>query len=409
MLVGVTGLRERFSYLLTLKLHIIFFVTLSIGTLSLNLLLTTKGHPLNRKQNNRSELHGGIEIGSKSIKSIAIQISESSGRVKIISTEVINNKLAQYKDGNLTDEAIINISQLVDTLYKRMQQEHQILREQIYIIICSDLIADNTGELTKTITNKTGKNVALLDMQSEASLSIAGTIPRRYQDRATWFDNRGMSVLVDVGSGNIKGGYQQIRILPKGKPENVFFTFGIPQGTIGFSDEVEKEAGAGADIKKFASQAQILSGKSVREPLQRELEKRPGLINRKKVYLNGGIVWAMVTLLYPQDRQPLVPITAKDIDDFYTRAVSDPQGLLRPSLSEIRSKAARLEAENDLAAVRSTFTPENLVAGAEILRNVAIVFNLNGKDREILFARFSNLSLLLSYIRVQADNGRPQP
>jgi hypothetical protein len=408
MLVGVTGFRESFSYLLTLKLHTILFVTLSLGTLSLSLQLTTNGQPIKRQQNNRSELHGGIEIGSKSIKAIVIQIAESSGRVNIVSTEVINNKLALYKDRNLTDEAITNIAQLIDTLYKRMQQEQQILSEQIHIIICSDLTADNIGELTKTITAKTGKNVTLLDMQSEASLSIAGTIPRRYQDRATWFDNRGMSVLIDVGSGNIKGGYQQIRILPKGKPENVFFTFGIPQGTMRFSDDVEKEAGAGSDIKKFAGHARIMSDKSVREPLQRELERRPGLINRKKVYLNGGIVWAMVTLLYPQDRQPLVPITTRDIDNFYTRTVIDPEGLLRPNLSQIRSKQARMEAENDLAVLKSTFTPEDLVAGAEILRNVAIVFNL-GKDREILFARFSNLSLLLSYIRVQADNGRPQP
>jgi hypothetical protein len=408
MLVGVTGFRESFSYLLTLKLHTILFVTLSLGTLSLSLQLTTNGQPIKRQQNSRSELHGGIEIGSKSIKAIVIQIAESSGRVNIVSTEVINNKLALYKDRNLTDEAIINIAQLIDTLYKGMQQEQQILSEQIHIIICSDLTADNIGELTKTITAKTGKNVTLLDMQSEASLSIAGTIPRRYQDRATWFDNRGMSVLIDVGSGNIKGGYQQIRILPKGKPENVFFTFGIPQGTMRFSDDVEKEAGEGSDIKKFAGHARIMSDKSVREPLQRELERRPGLINRKKVYLNGGIVWAMVTLLYPQDRQPLVPITTRDIDNFYTRAVIDPEGLLRPNLSQIRTKQARMEAENDLALLKSTFTPEDLVAGAEILRNVAIVFNL-GKDREILFARFSNLSLLLSYIRVQADNGRPQP
>jgi hypothetical protein len=42
------------------------------------------------------------------------------------------------------------------------------------------------------------------------------------------------------------------------------------------------------------------------------------------------------------------------------------------------------------------------------LRTVARVFALNGKDREIFFPRFSNLSLLVSYLRLQADNG-PQP
>jgi hypothetical protein len=289
-----------------------------------------------------------------------------------------------------------------------MQQDYQVLQAQISIIVCSDLRAGNIGELTNTITSRTGKNVTLLDMQSEASLSIAGTIPRRYQDKATWFDNRGVSVLIDIGDGNTKGGYQQIRMLPKGKPDYVFFTFGIPVGTNTFSDEVVQAAGGAADLRKFALHAQLLSYKSVREPLQQELERRPGLVNRKKVYLSGGIVGAMVALLYPQDRQPLVTITAEDINEFYNRAVNDPENLLRPNLSQIRVKRTRLEAEKELEEVRNTFTPENLVAGAEILRTVSRVFALNGKDREILFARFGDLSLLLSYLRLQADTG-PQP
>jgi hypothetical protein len=406
MLAGVTGLRGRFANLLNLKLHIIIFILLSSGTLILSLQVTTNGQPA--KKIDRSELHGGIEIGPRSIKAIAIQISERSGRVKIVYTEVLNNRLAQYNNRNLTSETIGNIAQTVETLYRRMQQEYQVLPGQIYIIVCSDLRAENIGELTTTVTARTGKKVTLLDMQSEASLSIAGTIPRRYQDRATWFDNRGMSVLIDIGDGNTKGGYQQIRMLPKGKPDYMFFTFGIPRGTITFTDEVAQAAGGTADLRKFALQAQMLSDKSIREPLRYELEKRPGLVNRKKVYLCGGIIWAMVTLLNPQDRQPLVPITAEDINVFYARAVNDPQSLLHPNLSQIRARQTRLEAEKELEAVRSAFTPENLVAGAEILRTVAKVFSLNGKNREILFARFSNLSLLISYLRLQADNG-PQP
>jgi hypothetical protein len=400
------GLRGRLADFLNLKLHIVIFVLLSSGTLILSLQSTTNGQ--SAKKIYQSELYGGIEIGSKSIKAIVIQISEPSGRVKIVYTEEINSRLAQYNNGNLTTEAIGNIAQTVETIYRRMQREYQVPQEHIHIIGCSDLRAENIGELTNTVTSRIGRNVTLLDMQSEASLSIVGTIPRRYQDRATWFDNRGMSVLIDIGNGNTKGGYQQIRMLPKGKPDYVFFTFGIPQGTFTFTDEVVQAAGSGADLRKFALQARILSDKSVREPLQQELEKRPGLVNRKKVYLSGGIVWAMVTLLYPQNRQLLVPITAEDINVFYARAINDPQGLLRPSLSKIRGRQTRMETEKELAAVRSTFTPENLVAGAEILRIVARVFALNGKNREILFSRFGNLSLLLSYLRLQADNG-PQP
>jgi hypothetical protein len=403
MLAGVSGLGGRSANFLNLKLHTIIFILLSSGTLILSLQVTTNGQPA--KKIDRPELHGGIEIGYKSIKAIAIQIFEPSGRVKIVYNEVITNRLAQYDNRNLTPETIRSTAQTAETIYRRMQQEYRVLPEHIYIIVRSDLRAENIGELTTTVTARTGKKVTLLDMQSEASLSIAGTIPRRYQDGATWFDNRGMSVLIDIGDANTKGGYQQIRMLPKGKPDYMFFTFGIPQGTISFAEEVEQAAGGTADIKKLALQARILSDKSLREPLQYELEKGPGLINRKKVYLCGGIVWAMVTLLYPRDRRPLVPIKAEDIDVFYARVINDPQTLLRPSLSQIRARKTRMEAEKELEAVRSAFTLQNLVAGAEILRTVARVFDLKGKDREILFARFSNLGLLISYLRLQADNG----
>jgi hypothetical protein len=389
-------------------LRISLFVLLSLGALLLDPRLTSNGQSNNKKKLVHNDLYGGIEIGTKSIKAIVIQRSESDGRIRMIYNDVINRSLAKYIDGKLTPEAVGNISQTVESIYKRMLQQYQVLPEKTYIIGCNDISSSNTGDLIKIITYRTGKTVNLLDMQTEASLSIAGTIPRRFQDRTTWFDNRGMSVLIDVGNWDIKGGYQQIRMLPVGKPDYMFYTFGIPQGTITFTNEIEAKAGKGADLTRFTQQAQLSSDKSILEALKTEIAKRPGLVNRKKVYLSGGIVWAMVALLFPENRQPLVPIKAADINDFYNRAINDPQGLLRPSLAQVRIKRTRIEAEKELEEVRNTFTSENLAAGAEILKTVAKAFDLNAQDREIIYARFSNLSLLLSYLRLQADNG-PQP
>jgi hypothetical protein len=407
MLAEVTGQTWRIVCTLNPTLRTRLFLLLSLGTLILSLQITSNGQAIT-KQVNRKDLFGGIEVGTKSIKAIVIQRSEPDGRIKIVFNEVINKSFATIRDGKFTPETIGVISQTVENLYRRMLQQYQVLPEQTYIIGCSDLSVSNTDELKINISYRTGKNVNLLDMQTEASFNIAGTIPRRHQDRATWFDNRGMSVLIDVGTWDTKGGYQQIRMAPMGKPDYMFYTFGIPQGTINFSNEVEEKAGKGADIRKFAYQAQLLSKESVQEALKTEVGKRPGLLNRKKVYLSGGIVWAMVALLFPEDRQALVPIKVSDINDFYNRAVNDMQALLYPKLTQIRISRTRTEAVKELEAVRNTFSPENLVAGAEMLRTVAKAFNLNAKNREIVFARFSNLSLLLSYLRLQADNG-PQP
>ncbi|MBO0800045.1 MAG: hypothetical protein J2P31_14585, partial [Blastocatellia bacterium] len=276
----------------------------------------------------------------------------------MVFNEVINKSFAKTIEGKLTPDAIVNISQTVDTYYKRMLQQYRIPEGQIYIIGCSDLKVFDTGDLAKMITYKTGKQIILLDLQTEASLDIAGTIPRRFLDKSTWFDNRGMSVLIDVGNCNTKGGYQQIRMLPTGNPDYIFETFGIPEGTITFTDEVAARAGESADLRKFADHARMLSEKSILEALKIEMGKRPGLVNRKKIYLSGDIVWAMVTLLFPEDSRSTVSLRVEDINEFYNRAVSDPQGLLRPNLPKIRAKRARLEAEKEIEDVRNTFTPE---------------------------------------------------
>src|SRR5262245_23915830 len=129
--------------------HAVHLVLLFLGTLILSLQLTLYGQPNDRKNINKNEFYGGIEIGAKSIKGIAIQRTEPDGRVKIVFNEVINKNLAKIKEGKLTPEAILYIAQNVETLYRRMLQQFQIPAEQIYIIGCADLGALDTGELAK--------------------------------------------------------------------------------------------------------------------------------------------------------------------------------------------------------------------------------------------------------------------
>ena len=162
MLAEVTGQKHAFP-----------LVLLSLGTLILSLQLTLYGQPNYRKNINRNEFFGGIEIGTKSIKAIVIQRTEPDGKIKIVFNEVINKNLAELKAGKLTPEAIQNISQNVETLYRRMLQQIKMPAEQLYIIGCADLKAFDTGELTKIITEKTGRKLTLLDLQTEAIGALA--------------------------------------------------------------------------------------------------------------------------------------------------------------------------------------------------------------------------------------------
>src|SRR5262249_20769388 len=139
-----------------------------------------------------------------------------------------------------------------------------------------------------------------------------------------------------------------------------FVTMNIPHGALSFTNEIVRLVGDTGDWPAFTQKAQTLSAGPFREALRKECETKPGLLNRKRVYLTGDIAWAMAALLYPEDRQPFVPITFLDIVQFASRAAQDPRSLLNPNLSRINDPVLRQEVEKEVAAIRKTFSAQQL-------------------------------------------------
>jgi hypothetical protein len=385
----MTPTKNRLRFLLPAMLAAFFATSSSYGQV--------------RKPPASEQLHGGIEIGSKGIKAMAVRVSgEDEGfAVKILYAEIINTTPVQTKDGRFTPEAIRDTGVAVGRFYQRMLQDYRIPPEQIHVVVSSGLIGDNPQDLAAEVRKRANQTPAFLDVDSEVQLTISGAIPRRYKSGQRWYDNRGISVLIDIGSGNTKGGYQQLRQVAIGIPDYDYITWGITKGTVTYTTEVSKAAGEAADYATFVKRSQELSNNSLRAPLRNEVARKPGLINRKKVYLSGGIVWALATLLHPEDRRSFTPLTTDDINLFYNRAIANPEALLEPDLSRITNASLRQEAEREVESVRNTFTPKNLIAGAEILRAVAAEMNLTGK--RLLYVRYGHLSWILSYVRLQAE------
>ncbi len=349
------------------------------------------------------ELYGGIEIGAKGIKSLVLRVvSEDEGyNVTILNAEVINTTLVQTRDGKFTQQAIRDTGQVVQRFYQRMQQEFRVPADQINVIGNSGLIGDNPQDIADEVKRRIGVEIDFLDIETEVQLTIAGTIPRRYRVGRTWYDNRSVSVMVDVGSGNTKGGYQQLRQVAIGRPDYDYVSWGMPIGTVTFTNEVNKLAGGDTDLQSFIKRSQELSVSLLRPTIRNEVSRKPGLLNRKKVYVSGGVVWSMVTLLHPEDRRSYIPVTLNDINTFYARMTTDPDSLLNPDLSGIRNPTVREEAQREVESVRNTFTTRNLIAGAEVLKAVANELGFPGKT--LIFARFGYLSWVLNYVRLQAE------
>ncbi len=356
---------------------------------------------------NHIQLHGGIEIDPEGIKVAVIRVSDSPQKpgVEVVFTEEFSVALRRDRGGKFTQEVVKTAGQTIKDYYTLIQQQYRVPLQNIHVIGSSDLNAGNLEDLSTEVRNNTGAIITFLDLMSDAQLSVIGTVPRRYREGSAWFDNRSQSVVIDIGSYKIKGGYQQLRQPLVGDPYYEFVAVGIPRGTTSFTDEVNAAAGEESGIGKFAISARALIDSSLRESLRNELKRRPGLAYRKKIYLNGAIVGAMMTLLHPEDRQSILSITVDDINTFYQQAVSSPQTLLNPSLSRIRNDGVRKEVERELEAVKSIFSPKNLIAGAAILKSLSSECNFQEEGKKILFARFSNMGSILSYLLLQAGEG----
>jgi hypothetical protein len=377
-----------------------------LGLIQLLLLVvcsyTTFGQTPAEVKDEPKTLHGGIEISPRAVRAIALRISngEEGLNIKILYSNTATIDTPYPSNGKLTLEYIHNVAKIVQTYLETMNNEHRIPLNQIYVIGIADLVTQNPDDLKNEIYGRTGKTINFLNAEAEIQLGIAGVIPRRYQLNKKWYDNRGISSLIDLGITTTKGGYQQLKQSDSGRPGYDFSTWDISKGVITFADEVNKAVGDNADYKTYAKHAAAMSG-SFKEQIRTEVIRKPGILTRKKLYLTGGIVSAMMTLMHGDDQRTYIPITLDDINAFHDRAVADPESLFSQELSRIRDEKLRDELRKAHEAVRQTFTPKTLIAGAELLRALAAELNL--WDKRVLYPRHSQLARILSYVRLQPE------
>jgi hypothetical protein len=306
---------------------------------------------------------------------LRISRNEDESGLKLIYSENIRLALARDGEGQITTQAAKEAAQTVLKLLTRMRQQSQAPPEHVYLIGSSGLGAARPEALVKIISEVTGKSLTFLDVETEIQMSVAGAISRLWRVGEIQIDNRNTSVLIEINGDRTLGGYQLLKYPTNAPPRYDFVTMSVRYD--------------GAVDENF------------RQALRKERESKPGLVNRKRIYLTGSIPWAMAALLFPGDQQPFVPLTTEEIELFAGKLARAPREAFNPNLSFIRDRDLRQKVEAELQVVKSAFTSQQLAAGVEAVRAAASEFEWEGK--QIWFARFGHLGTLLSYIRLQAD------
>lgn len=325
----------------------------------------------------------GIEVGSRGVKFSIIKVDKILHHFGFtyLKDGSINTQVIDF-----TSEAIEQTSRAVKAFYDTILQYNKgiIPQNKIFIAVSSGVKQEankkpGTEELLriaiKHAVPKYTKSIEFLDPCTEGDLTIKGVVPTHYLYTSS---------LVDIGSGNTKGGFRM-------KNTKVAECFNIPWGTSTLTKRLAK-------IPK--DEAEKYFNDSINPFIVIEVIKKRGLTNSKHNYFSGGIYWAISNYLYPAKiKQDYTRLTPADIDNFLNAAKNNYDSLINPDLSAIKNEVQLAEAKKQIERTHTTFTQDNLIAGGLIVRSIFTEFEKWGmKDKRYVFSRFAYVGWISGYI-----------
>jgi hypothetical protein len=335
-----------------------------------------------------------IQIGSKGVKSIAVEFQPTEN------DDLIPKTFHSLGTQDVTPQEELNVPHVVKAICESINMLHaEYGKLPVYIVGSSSMeLVAHRAKLESAITKAIQLPVEFLNADQEVSYLAKGTWARplpikRYCE----------SVVIDLGSSNINGGYLENCNPSKESHETKVVTFNIPDlGTIAFSKETAKEV---TETVTF-NEAAIKTRENLEAKIDEQVSSRPELINgKKRIYLVGGAAWALNTLLCldcPQYRERYITddqdeytvIKPTDIDEFYKfvtqkgNQVCDKNPYINRNLDgnstrHLEEGDVEKQKEKNLN-VCSVFTNSDLISAAEILRAIAKKMEIN-QNRHLFF------------------------
>src|SRR5262249_21739971 len=145
------------------------------------------------------------------------------------------------------------------------------------------------------------------DALQEARLSHLGIVPsaRRYN-----------TFLIDIGSGNTKGGY-----FPNGNTTD-FKLFELSWGTKSVANATEKRLEDDKTFSNFNRQLYRVLAGSANDEIIYAVNLSGAYNMSDNIAFSGGIAWSVATLLNPELLDnPVVPVTYDEVQKFYDQIV----------------------------------------------------------------------------------------
>jgi len=360
---------------------------------SLICLLSISQNSVKTKYNNAS-VYTGIEVGSKGVKMSMIEMgknAQKSGAINIIKDTSINTDFISFSDA--TFSATLNG---LYALFTTATNNYQIPSENIFTVISSGVKMQaekdkKTEWIQKLIDsfrlkiNEPTRKIEVVDVMKEAKLSHLGIVPesRRYS-----------TFLIDIGSGNTKGGF-----FPYGDTKT-FKLFELNWGTKSVANATEKRCEDDHGVPNYNKHLQRVLGGAEETDITYAVNASGAYPLSDNIAVSGGIAWAIATLTHPElIENPIVSVSYDEVKKFAEKAYNNYDALSASFLSgNVNRKAEKDVILKAVNQVHKVFDQKALMAGSGLLLKIMRQFESSFATKYFYLVKNGQVGWVSAYV-----------
>jgi len=342
-----------------------------------------------------SRTYAGIEVGSKGVKMTVIEISKKNK--KGASFQTLKDTSINTDFISFSAPAFYATLNALQSLFDKALKEYDIPSEKIFTAISSgvkgqadkeDKISwvNNLADSFKLRIGEPNRKVNVIDISEEARLSHLGIVPE---------DRRYNTFLIDIGSGNSKGGY-----FPNGNTTDLKL-FQLNWGTRSTSNAVEKRIENDKTIQNYQKQlTRVLSG-AVNSDVVYAVNESGAYSMNDYVVFSGGIAWSISTLLYPElIDNSVVPVTYEEVEKLLENLQRKYSSLSDETLiKNLADKSLdKGKIAKEIITVHQVFDQKSLMSGTGLLLKIMRQFQGIYDRKEFYLVKNGQVGWISAYV-----------
>ncbi len=343
----------------------------------------------------RSAVYAGIEVGSKGVKLSVLEIgknAQNTGTFNVLQDSSVNTDFITFSPASFSATL-----KALTGLYRVANLQYKIAPENIYTVMSSGVKVQaekenklswtkNLADSFRALIREPQRTVDLVDVIDEARLSHLGIVPeaKRYS-----------TFLIDIGSGNTKGGY-----FPNGNTREMKL-FQLTWGTKSIANGTEKRMEDNRTLANFQKQLfRVLEGSANQEIIY--AVNVSGAYNMSdNIAFSGGIAWAVSTLLFPElHENAVVPVTYDEVLKFSQQIYSGYNSYTPAALvGKIKDKTIdKLPIAEEIKTVQKVFDQRALMAGTGLLLKIMRQFEGVYERKQFFLVKSGQVGWISAYV-----------